>query len=99
MDMTPLFTFKTGIVSGKTCARGKPTAGERIIVNGKLLCCRRDSGGQHAFTTNSPLNISWGECSFIGVDDKKRCDKWVFMKQGKLQTLENGLEFFLDDIA
>ena len=97
MDMTPLFTFNTGIVSGKTCARGKPTAGQRIIVNGKLLCCRKDDW-QYAFTTNSPLNISWDECSFIGVF-KDRKQKYVFMKKGKLQTQPNGVEFFLDDIA
>lgn len=96
MDMTPLFTFETGVVSGKSYAKGLPRAGKRIIVNGKLLCCRQNHHTT-SFTTNSPLNISWDECSFIGVD--KRKTKYVFMKQGKLNTLTDGLEFFLDDIA
>ena len=94
MDMTPLFTFETGVVSGKSYAKGLPRAGKRIIVNGKLLCCRKFNW-QTAFITNSPLNISWDECSFIGNDNKK----YVFMKQGKLTTLHDGLEFFLDDIV
>jgi len=94
MDMTPLFTFETGVVSGKNHAKGTPHSGKRIIVNGKLLCLRSKGHPDWtgSFTTNSPLKISWDECSFIGVDKKQK--EYVFMKQGKLV---NG--FFLDDIA
>ena len=89
--MTPLFTFETGLVSGKNHAKGTPHSGKRIIVNGKLLCSRQNNW-TGSFTTKSPLNISWDECSFIGVDKKHK--EYVFMKRGKLV---NG--FFLDDIA
>jgi hypothetical protein len=89
--MTPVHTFRLGKVRGTNYSKGTPTH-DRIIVDDQLLIISdpRPKGWQGAWGTISPLEISWDECAFTGMDKKRH----VFMKRGVLEK-----PFFLDTIA
>jgi hypothetical protein len=87
-----------GKVSGTTAGRGNCKQDrDRIIIGGKLLVVKWEQHHRsYAPATKDPLEISYEECAYFGIKQKRR---HVFMRRGELVGGERGGRYYLDTIS